>query len=408
MRSIPCGHQSLDFTCPTCQAAIADPAGVGRDWGVFLDEPTQASETRKRKRSLKVCAEIIDEAPLETFFLHGHKVESYGGGESKSCFRHGIEISPETCEGCPDFVQNLLPDLPDPISTARHPEPRHTSLEGWSHHPDTIQEHLEALAKVIGQQMQRPADRVGRGIITVGGGRYWPGIVIGIKALRSTGSTLPVEIWHGPDEEIHEGDLEGLGPVTTHEINPEASDIRTVHGWTNKLYALTHTQFKEVLFLDGDAYCVQNPAPLFDQLKKASFVFWEDMGFHETDVKWDKVFPAGPQGAPIIQGGQILIDTVEAWPLLRVVHWICQHSDYYFAHMYGDQDAWRLGLAAMSWAVDWKSLGRAPWSENAFLCGIPGQDPITVHRCQFKFFVRSTPMEAQVLRWLIDFQDRGF
>lgn len=390
MRSIPCGHQSLNFTCSTCLAAIADPLGLGTVWGVFRPEPTQANETRLLKRSLKICAKI-ETTPAGPF-----------------CFRYGIDATPEVCETCNDFVQNLLPDLPDPISTARHPEPRHTSIEGWAHHPDTRQEHLNALAKVIGQTPQPPEHNEGRGILTVGGGKYWPGIVIGIKAMRSTGSTLPVEIWHGPDEEIHEGDLVGLGPVTTHEIQPDAHDVRTIHGWTNKLYALTHTQLKEVLYLDGDAYCVQDPAPLFDQLADAPFVFWEDMGFHEADVKWEKVWPAGPQGAPIVQGGQILMDTVKAWPLLRVVHWICQHSDYYFGHMYGDQDAWRVGLSAMNWAVQYKSLGPAPWIDPAFLCGLPDEEPTIVHRCRGKLFVRTTPMESQVLRWLIEFQDRGF
>lgn len=390
MRSIPCGHQQLDFTCQTCLAAIADPAGLGRAWGVIPDEPTQSNETLKRRRSLKICAEL-EQTPAGPF-----------------CYRYGIDATPEVCETCPDFVQNLLFDLPDPISTAKHPEPRHTRIEGWAHHPQTRQEHLEALAKIIALPRDNPPARHGRGIITVGGGKYWPGIVIGIRLLRETGCDYPVEIWHGPNEEINTFDLAGLGKIRTFEINPESPDIRTVHGWTNKLYALTHTSLKEVLYLDADAYCVEHPSPLFDQLRQAPFVFWEDMLFHDADIKWEKVWPAGPQGVPIVQGGQILMDIQRAWPLLRVVHWICQHSDFYFAHMYGDQDAWRVGLSAMNWAVPFLSLKEAPWSSPAFLCSLPGGHVSIVHRCRGKLFVNDCPKEAQVLRWLADFQERGF
>jgi hypothetical protein len=76
--------------------------------------------------------------------------------------------------------------------------------------------------------------------------------------------------------------------------------------------------------------------------------------------------------------------------------------------MYGDQDAWRVGLSAMSWAVKFKSLGPAPWIDISFQCGLPGEDPIIIHRCQGKLFIRPAPMEAQVLRWLAEFLDRGF
>jgi hypothetical protein len=49
-----------------------------------------------------------------------------------------------------------------------------------------------------------------------------------------------------------------------------------------------------------------------------------------------------------VQGGQLLIDRIRAWKLVHLSNYMCQHSDYYFKHMYGDQDTWRVSLSALA------------------------------------------------------------
>lgn len=294
----------------------------------------------------------------------------------------------------------FLPGVVDPLDGPETWPPTIEHRRG----PESIATHLAALREVASGSPQAPFRR-GRGILTVGGGKYWPGIVVGIRLLRAAGCNLPVEVWHrGALEPVNPRDVADLGDVwiiDAERIARAGGDQRVQFqneergGWESKLYALTHTLFREVLFLDADAYCVADPAPLFDLLTDDSpFVFWHDLARMEGCIKWPRVWPDGPNGVPTVQGGQLLIDTRRAWRLLAVAHWLCQHSDYYFAHVYGDQDCWRVGLAAG--ACGYRCLGAADWIPPAFVCRHDGA-PYVVHRCQSKLFPGTAPTRLDAL-----------
>ena len=233
----------------------------------------------------------------------------------------------------------------------------------------------------------------GDGVVYVGGGKYWPMIVAGIRLLRHVGCTLPVEIWYrGKCEEVFPEDVEGL--------NVRLCDVDTMGqvfgdsriptgfvckgGWEAKLYAIYHTNFDRILFLDADAYCVQNPEPMFDELRGSSFIYWRDLHAQDNIVKWEEVYPSAiPENVPPVQGGQLLIDRNKAQRLIHVCNWMCQNSDYFFKRMYGDQDTWRVGLAmglSDAWCIDF-----AKWNRIAFECRYKEQTMI-LHRCRGKLF----------------------
>ena len=281
-------------------------------------------------------------------------------------------------------TKKIAPLFIDPI-----PAPEdNTRPNDWAHQPETIKLHLGALKYLVGETFPAPA-AVGDGLVYVGGGPYWPGIVVGIRMLRSSGSKLPVQIWHrGVAEPVNEKQLEGLGPVEIidMEAHGKRTGARILRGWEAKLYALAHCGFRRVLFLDADAYVVDNPAPLFEELEKAPFVFWSDMPHNYTTLKFEQVWPEGDNGVPAVQGGQLIIDRARAWKLILLAHWCCQHSDFYFSHMFGDQDTWRLVLAALKGEVGSLCLGAAPWSYTAFVCPAPDGRRMIVHRCQGKLF----------------------
>lgn len=274
--------------------------------------------------------------------------------------------------------------LADPI-----PEPELPLIPpDWPHRPETIARHLEGFRAMLETPLPQPV-AVGDGLVYVGGGPYWPGIVIGLRMLRETGSTLPVQIWHrGAAEPVNPDQVKGLGPVEIIDATEHAArhgGARILRGWEAKLWALAHCGFRRVLFLDADAYLVDKPEPLLDQLDRADFVFWSDLPGNYGTLKWDQVWPTGNRQVPAVQGGQIALDRARAWRLLILCHWMCQHSDFYFSHMFGDQDTWRAGLGALP-DIRWTNLGAAPWVRTAFVCPTPDRVPRVVHRCQGKLF----------------------
>lgn len=323
-----------------------------------------------------------------------------------------FRIRDELAMFAPEAVQSrvsvpvLSPGIRDPIPCVPCVQ---SHDQAWADHPGNISEHMSILkAFVTGREPLPDAPQASQdGIVYVGGGRYWPGIVVGVKILRSTGCTLPVQVWHRADEPVISREVAGLGveliDSTSHAR--EHGGARILGGWEAKLWALTHCGLKNVLFLDADAYCVDDPTSMIRGVDGGEpFQFWQDQPAMANSVLWKKVWKAGDNGVPQVQGGQLLIDIPRAWRLLCVVHWLNQHSDFYYKHVYGDQDTWRVALAAFNDRTMWRNRGPAEWKSPAFVIGEP---PIIVHRCRAKLFTdmnpqphRHLPKEDQVFAWL--------
>lgn len=233
----------------------------------------------------------------------------------------------------------------------------------------------------------------GDGILTVGGGKYWPGIFVMIRMARRHGFSGPIEVWYRGDcEQVHPGDLLGEN-VQFYDLDAmgrERGDSRIPTGnvgsggWEAKLYAMTHTTLDRVLYLDADAYPVGDVSRLFSILDATPFAYWQDLPSQLRSIRWRNVYPEGESTEVMpVQGGQLLVDRRAAWKLVHAGHFMCQNSDYFFRHMYGDQDTWRVGLAMG--ASGFRCLGKAHWENVAFVCSHEGK-PYVVHRCQSKLF----------------------
>lgn len=240
------------------------------------------------------------------------------------------------------------------------------------HSQEEVDEHLRLFREQLGRQFAYPGGK-GSGVVIVGGGCFWPGIVVSIRMLRETVSDLPVQVWHrGRHEPVRDGDVVGLG------VELIDGTGKAKHGWGMKTAALLGCPWENVLYLDADAYVVENPDPL--PYSPAGFAFWSESA---ENVQWGKVWPAGPAGVPPIQGGQLAINRRKIWRELNLAHWLNQHSDFYYDYMFGDQDCWRVAFAATG--TPWQCLGKAEFRNPAYVCSWEGK-PLIVHRCKGKLF----------------------
>lgn len=288
-------------------------------------------------------------------------------------------------------VPVLSPGIRDPIPCVPCVQ---SHDQEWADHPGTIAEHMLILKSFVDgrESLPDPQDASQDGIVYVGGGRYWPGIVVGIRMLRSTGCQLPVQVWHRAEEPVRPSDVEGLNVELINSTLHAAKHggARILGGWEQKLWAIAHCGLRRILYLDADAYVVANPTALIESLEiGAPFQFWKDQAGMDSNVKWEKVWKSGSNGVPAIQGGQLLIDIPRAWRAVVVAHWMNQHSDFFYKHLFGDQDIWRVAFAALNDPSLWLCLGNAPWVHPAFVIPV-GSEPMIVHRCRSKLF----PMEA--------------
>lgn len=109
----------------------------------------------------------------------------------------------------------------------------------------------------------------GRGLVFCAGNGQFEFVVTAIQAVRSRlKSTLPIQVFHMGD-----GDL---SPIRQEYLREMADDVEVIDvtnildndymrlgGWAIKPFAMLASSFEEVMFVDADAYFLQDPAVLF-------------------------------------------------------------------------------------------------------------------------------------------------
>jgi hypothetical protein len=220
-------------------------------------------------------------------------------------------------------------------------------------------EHVERFVQEELPGCVYPTDRFdGRGIVIAAGGiKFQINAWVAIRMLRMLGCELPIECWYlGARERnavweqlVRDYDVQC---VNAHEVRKQHPHAK-LHGWELKPYAIQHSSFQEVLFLDADNVVVRDPTFLFEtsQFDECGTIFWPDFGRLGRDRLAWKVFGDIPyRDEPEVESGQIVLDKARCWPALELCHWYMQNSNnFFFRHVHGDKEvfhlAWRrLGL----------------------------------------------------------------
>lgn len=189
----------------------------------------------------------------------------------------------------------------------------------------------------------------GRGIVICGGGFcYFTCAWINIRILRKQGCRLPIELWH-LDYEMTDAarqELEKLG-VRCRSFS-EIGGLR-LRGYQLKPYAILHSGFSEILFLDADNICTRDPAYLFEsaEFRNSGAVFWPDhWRTEESNPIW-QVIGCAPSPGFEQESGQILIEKRQSWRALHLCCYFNRMSDFYYQLLHGDKDTFKFAWMAL-------------------------------------------------------------
>lgn len=273
---------------------------------------------------------------------------------------------------------------------------------GWRKWPSTRQAHLLLADRFVRDMPAYPDGRfAGRGAVLCGGGPYEPGVYVACQMLRLVGWGHPIQVWHrGPAEPVSDRvrRLPGVEVVDA-EAHPARATRRTFGGWQSKLFAVLHSPFEEVLYLDADAYPV---APLDGCFQPANnphgIVTWPDTPWGDHTPQWD-AYGLEPDGQPALNGGHYVLEKRKAWPVLQLAGHYDNHSDYYYCKSYqcaddvggyGDQDQFRVALHKLRRPYHRYAHRPLLCDHGSYVQAGPDGGPLFVHR----FFNKLAPPGA--------------
>ncbi|WVR09404.1 hypothetical protein IAU60_006471 [Kwoniella sp. DSM 27419] len=167
-------------------------------------------------------------------------------------------------------------------------------------------------------------------------------------------TTLPIEIYHFPDELQDEADRDYLVneyDVRLMQVAPKRPDGKS---WLIKNTAFITTNFTEFVYMDSDNIPLADPRELFDSVeyKQSGSVFWADLNKDHPDnaifrivgkTCTDNHWPA--------EAGQVLFDKRGNnglnLAILHLSNHMMQNPDMYGHLSYGDKDTFRYSFYAL-------------------------------------------------------------
>ena len=225
-----------------------------------------------------------------------------------------------------------------------------------------------------------PAHRFqGRGIVTCAGGpRFFTCAWVLVRVLRDVVKTdLPIQVWHRGAAEI-----DPLMRALLERHNVEVVDACAIasthppsHRWALKPFAILHSGFREVLFLDADNVPVVDPAWLLDAApyRETGAIFWPDLKPVPAESPIWEICRVPYREEPSFESGQMVLDKERCWKALLLTMHLNEHAGFYYQYVNGDKDTFH-----MAWRFLNQSYSMVPY---------PPQQMAGAHRDTLFFYI---------------------
>ena len=256
-----------------------------------------------------------------------------------------------------------------------------------------MQEVRAAIEDRLRRPAPYPADRFsGRGIVTCAGGRrYFTCVWILIWLLRRVQqSPLPIQVWHLGRKEMSDAmrlllEAEGVEVINA-ETMLERYPAAIGGGWPLKPYAIAHSRFREVLFLDADTVPLADPGQVFewDAFRQSGLLLWPDViDVRRNNPIWTHL-GLEPRNCVSVDSGVVAVDKERNFQVLDLAVLLNEQWADVYKYLHGDKDTFL--FAAMLAGDRHRLIEHRPFHVDGDLVQRDGVgDPFIHHRTASKW-----------------------
>jgi len=214
---------------------------------------------------------------------------------------------------------------------------------------------MQDLRACIEERLRRPPPYpqerfAGRGIVTCAGGRrYFTCVWVLIWVLRRVHhSRLPIQVWHLGRNEMSEAMQLLLEEEGVEVVNAETVLHRypstIAGGWPLKPYAIAHSRFREVLFLDADTVPLADPTAILDWdiYRRSGLLLWPDIIELRTGNPIWTNLGLEPRHCVSVDSSVIAIDKARSFGTLDLAILLNENWKDVYKYLHGDKDTFLL------------------------------------------------------------------
>lgn len=206
------------------------------------------------------------------------------------------------------------------------------------------QAHGDFVSSIRARNYSLPYNKGTRGIATTAGGSYLVIVLVSIRMLRETGSTLPVEVFVRDEAEF---DPEICGKILP-TLNAKCVNLDDIFSYSGKgvdvgidryqykILSILFSSFEEVLFLDSDCFPAFDPEQLFKSppFTTDGMVLWSDFWYpSESPLFFNIANIQAPElnATPSTEAGEMLYSKKKReLSLLLATYYNYHGPEYYY------------------------------------------------------------------------------